>query len=91
MPTKGKVDGGVPDVQVDDVGAATKRAAKLGAEVLGGRHGCRDFAGNFFWGERYGLLRDPFGHQWALASRIEDLSPRQIQERANAFYNRDRS
>jgi PhnB protein len=46
---------------------------------------------NFFWGERYGLLRDAFGHQWALASRIEDLSPRQIQERADAFYNRDRS
>ncbi len=45
---------------------------------------------DFFWGERYGQVRDPFGHVWGLASRIEDLSPREIQERADAFYHRDR-
>ena len=46
---------------------------------------------DFFWGERYGQLRDPFGHVWGLASRIADLSPRDIQARADAFYHRDRS
>jgi uncharacterized glyoxalase superfamily protein PhnB len=46
---------------------------------------------DFFWGERYALLADPFGHRWGLASRIEDLSPREIQARADAFYHRDRS
>ncbi len=46
---------------------------------------------DFFWGERYGQLRDPFGHLWGLASRIADLSPREIQERADAFYHRHRS
>ena len=46
---------------------------------------------NFFWGERYGQVRDRYGHVWGLASRIEDLSPRQIQERAHAFYIRDRA
>lgn len=46
---------------------------------------------DFFWGERYGQVRDAFGHVWGLASRIEDLSPRQIQERADAFYNQHRA
>jgi PhnB protein len=46
---------------------------------------------DFFWGERYGQVRDRFGHLWGFASRIEDLSPREIQARADAFYNRDRS
>jgi hypothetical protein len=35
-----------------------------------------------FWGDRYGILRDPFGHRWSIASRIEDLSPRALQQRA---------
>jgi uncharacterized glyoxalase superfamily protein PhnB len=46
---------------------------------------------DFFWGERYGQVRDAFGHVWGLASRIEDLSPRQIQDRADAFYNQHRA
>jgi PhnB protein len=46
---------------------------------------------DFFWGERYGQVRDPYGHVWGFASRIEDLSPREIQERADAFYHRDRA
>jgi PhnB protein len=35
-----------------------------------------------FWGDRYGMLRDPYGHRWSIASRIEDLSPRALQQRA---------
>ena len=35
-----------------------------------------------FWGDRYGILDDPFGHRWSIASRIEDLSPKRLQERA---------
>jgi len=46
---------------------------------------------DFFWGERYGQVRDRFGHVWGFASRIEDLSPREIQQRADAFYHRDRA
>lgn len=46
---------------------------------------------NFFWGERYGLLRDAFGHRWGVASRIEDLSPREIQDRADAFFRRNQA
>ncbi len=39
-----------------------------------------------FWGDRYGRLRDPFGHQWSLASRIEDLAPAEIHRRASATF-----
>jgi PhnB protein len=35
-----------------------------------------------FWGDRYGIVKDPYGHRWSIASRIEDLSPRALQQRA---------
>jgi hypothetical protein len=31
------------------------------------------------------MLRDPFGHRWSIASRIEDLSPRTMKSRATAW------
>jgi PhnB protein len=34
-----------------------------------------------FWGDRYGQLRDPFGIDWAIGSRQEDLTPAEMQER----------
>jgi predicted enzyme related to lactoylglutathione lyase len=58
MPRKGKVDGWVPYVQVDDVAAATKRAAKLGADVLEDQ--TRGPAGT------YSVVRDPGGALVAL-------------------------
>ena len=35
-----------------------------------------------FWGDRYGHVRDPFGFNWAISTRKEDLTPEQMQERA---------
>jgi predicted enzyme related to lactoylglutathione lyase len=58
MPRKGKVSGWVPYVQVDDVAAATKRAAKLGAEVIEDQ--TRGPAGT------YSVVRDPGGAMVAL-------------------------
>ena len=40
---------------------------------------------NQFWGDRYGKLRDPFGHVWNLATHVEDLSPEEIEKRAAAM------
>jgi hypothetical protein len=31
------------------------------------------------------MLLDPFGHRWSMASRIEDLSPKKLQDRAKAW------
>ncbi len=38
-----------------------------------------------FWGDRYGILQDPFAHRWSIASRLEDLSPNQQQQRAEDY------
>jgi uncharacterized glyoxalase superfamily protein PhnB len=63
---------------VPDVDAFHARAVAAGVEVLLP-------LGDYFWGDRYFILKDPFGHRWSVASRIEDLSPDQINERAKAF------
>ena len=37
---------------------------------------------NTYWGDRFGRLVDPFGHQWSLAQRIEQLTANEIAERS---------
>ena len=39
-----------------------------------------------FWGDRYGAFTDPFGHTWSVATRKEDLSKQEMEERAKAFF-----
>jgi PhnB protein len=34
-----------------------------------------------FWGDRYGLVRDPSGFAWVIATHVEDPTPAEIQER----------
>lgn len=73
--------GGTPvtlHLYVEDVDAFFARAVGAGAEVIMPVQDC-------FWGDRYGILKDPFGHKWSVASRIEDLSPKALQDRAKAF------
>ncbi|MGA7917886.1 MAG: VOC family protein [Candidatus Acidiferrales bacterium] len=41
---------------------------------------------NQFWGDRYGKLTDPFGHQWGIATHVEDVAPAEISKRAAAFF-----
>lgn len=33
-----------------------------------------------FWGDRYGQVEDPFGHVWALATHLHDMTPKQMQK-----------
>jgi PhnB protein len=35
-----------------------------------------------FWGARYGMLLDPFGHHWSLAQHVRDMTPEEIQRGA---------
>jgi PhnB protein len=39
-----------------------------------------------FWGDRFGKITDPFGHQWGIATHIEDVAPEDIGKRAAAFF-----
>ena len=33
---------------------------------------------DMFWGDRYGVVQDPFGHMWSIATHIRDASPEEI-------------
>lgn len=35
---------------------------------------------DMFWGDRYGKLEDPFGHQWSVATHVRDVTPAELQE-----------
>jgi uncharacterized glyoxalase superfamily protein PhnB len=63
---------------VPDVDRTFEQAIAAGATV-------KMPAADQFWGDRYGMLTDPFGHLWAVATHIEDLTPEQIAQRAAAF------
>ena len=63
---------------VPDVDAFFDRAVGAGATVLMP-------VADQFWGDRYGMLTDPFGHRWSIASRIEDLSPTALHARAESW------
>jgi PhnB protein len=63
---------------VEDVDDVFSSAVEAGAETMMPVQDC-------FWGDRYGILKDPFGHQWSIASRIEDLSPTQTHRRAEEY------
>jgi len=39
-----------------------------------------------FWGDRYGKLTDPFGHQWGLAQHVEDVAPEEMKRRMDAAW-----
>ena len=69
---------------VHDVDAVFKRAVDAGATVLMP-------VADQFWGDRYGILADPFGHRWSIASRIEDLSPNDMHQRAESWAKEQQS
>jgi PhnB protein len=37
---------------------------------------------DMFWGDRFGKLKDPFGHEWSLSTTKEQLSPDEMNRRA---------
>ena len=64
---------------VDDVDAAFRRAIEAGATEV------RPVADQFY-GDRSGTLKDPYGHQWTLATHIEDVSEAEAQRRMEAEF-----
>jgi len=61
-------------IEVDDVDTAAHRAVEAGARI-------EIPVEEMFWGERYGVLVDPFGHRWALSTVREQLTPDDIAAR----------
>jgi PhnB protein len=38
-----------------------------------------------FYGDRSGLLEDPFGHLWTIATHVEDVPPDELERRIKAM------
>lgn len=72
--------GGTPvmiHLYFDDVDTVAKRAVAAGAKEI------RPVQDQFY-GDRSGMFSDPFGHQWNIATHMEDLSAEEIGKRAAA-------
>lgn len=41
---------------------------------------------DMFWGERFGRVRDPFGHEWGVATLLREMSPDEIQTAASKMF-----
>jgi PhnB protein len=64
---------------VEDCDSVIDRAVQAGASIIMP-------ATDMFWGDRYGLVKDPFGHHWALATHIKDMTSEElIQAGKEAF------
>lgn len=63
---------------VNDADSAFDQAVKAGATI-------KMPLADMFWGDRYGLLSDPFGHVWAVATHVRDVSLEEMKEGAKAM------
>jgi uncharacterized glyoxalase superfamily protein PhnB len=64
---------------VEDVDAVFNRAVAAGAKAIMP-------VADQFWGDRYGKLIDPFGHEWSVATHKEDPTPAEMQKRQEAMF-----
>lgn len=58
---------------VTDVDAKFQKAVDAGATVVMPLD-------DMFWGDRYGVLRDPFGHMWSMGQPMREVSPEEIEK-----------
>ncbi|MGA3130763.1 MAG: VOC family protein [Terracidiphilus sp.] len=77
-PTTPDALGGTPVIlhlQVDNADAVWGKAVAAGAEVV---FPLKDQ----FWGDRYGQLRDPFGHKWSIGQTVAKPSAEELEQGA---------
>jgi PhnB protein len=66
-------------IYVGNVDAAVERALAAGGKPLMP-------VSDMFWGDRIGGVTDPYGQKWTLATHKEEVAPREMAKRAQAFY-----
>ena len=66
------------NVYLPDVDARFQQAVDAGAKV-------RRPVQNQFYGDRSGIVQDPFGHIWTLSTHMEDLTPEEMQKRMESI------
>ena len=59
---------------VKDVNAFYNQAVKAGATPIMP-------VTDMFWGDRYGMVADPYGHKWSVATHVEDVTPEECGRR----------
>jgi PhnB protein len=64
-------------IYTKDVDALFQRALSAGATV-------QMPLTDMFWGDRYAKVVDPFGHEWELATHVEDVTPKEMAKRGAA-------
>lgn len=70
-------------IYVEDVDAFVAHAEAHGATVLMKPE-------TMFYGDRTSKLQDPSGHLWTFSTRVEDLTPEEINERAKTAFGEKR-
>ena len=62
-------------LQVENTDSVVAKAVSAGATVTMP-------AADMFWGDRYAMLSDPFGHLWSVATHIRDVDPEEMRKGA---------
>ena len=68
--------GGSPvtlSLHVPDCDTVWNRAVEAGCQVVIPLQ-------DMFWGDRWGLVTDPYGHSWSIATTIKQVSPEELQQ-----------
>ncbi len=60
---------------VPDVDAAYARAQEAGCVAFMPPQ-------DMFWGDRFGRLKDPYGHEWSMATHVRDVTPEEMRDAA---------
>jgi len=64
---------------LDDCDAMVQRMKDNGSTVL-------MEPTDMFWGERFARVRDPFGHEWGIATQLREMSPDEIEAAAKQMF-----
>jgi PhnB protein len=65
---------------VEDVDGVTEQAVKAGATL-------KMPVTDMFWGDRYGMVADPFGHQWSIATHTHDFTVEEMKAAAEKAFS----
>jgi len=66
---------------VEDADKTFQQAVQAGAKVM------MPLADQF-WGDRYGVVTDPYGHRWSIGSHMKDMTPEEMQKAATAAFSK---
>ena len=67
-------------IYTEDVDGLYRRALEAGCESVFEPM-------DAFWGDRYGQVRDPYGHHWAIATHTREMTPEEIAAAAAAEFS----